>query len=108
MKGDHLGEFEEFTLLAIRAVGDDTYAVPLQQFIEEATGRAVSLGTVYSALTRLEDKGYVRSSMSDAIAARGGKARRMYVVTPLGLRTMKDLHRVRLKMWRAITERSRS
>jgi PadR family transcriptional regulator, regulatory protein PadR len=107
MKGDHLGEFEEFTLLAIRAVGDDTYAVPLQQFIEEATGRAVSLGTVYSALTRLEDKGYVRSSMSEAIAARGGKPRRLYVVTPLGLRTMKDLHKVRLKMWRAITERSR-
>ena len=107
MKGDHLGEFEEFTLLAIRALGDDTYAVPLQEFIEEATGRAVSIGAVYSALSRLEDKGYVRSSMSDAIAARGGKARRMYEVTPLGVRTMKDLHTMRVKMWRAITERSR-
>ena len=107
MKGDHLGEFEEFTLLAIRALGDDTYAVPLQEFIEEATGRAVSIGAVYSALSRLEDKGYVRSSMSDAIAARGGKARRMYEVTPLGVRTMRDLHKVRVKMWRAITERSR-
>ena len=108
MKGDHLGEFEEFTLLAIRALDDDdAYAVPLQQFIEEATGRAVSLGTVYSALTRLEDKGYVRSSMSDAIAARGGKARRMYDVTPLGVRTVKDLHKVRVKMWRAITERGK-
>lgn len=73
MKGEHLGEFEEFTLLAIRAVGDDTYAVPLQQYIEEATGRTVSLGAVYSALTRLEEKGYVRSSMSGAIAARGGE-----------------------------------
>ena len=107
MKGEHLGEFEEFTLLAIRALGDDTYAVPLQQFIEEAAGRAVSIGAVYSALTRLEEKGFVRSSMSDAIAARGGKARRMYEVTPLGLRTMKDLHQVRLKMWRAIGERGR-
>ena len=85
MKGEHLGEFEEFTLLAIRALGkDETYAVPLQQFIEEATGRTVSIGAVYSALTRLEEKGYVRSSMSEAIAARGGKSRRMYEVTPLG------------------------
>jgi PadR family transcriptional regulator, regulatory protein PadR len=107
MKGDRLGEFEEFTLLAIRALGDDTYAVPLQQFIEEATGREVSMGAVYSALTRLEEKGYVRSAMSDAIASRGGKARRMYEVTPLGIRTIKDLHKVRLKMWRAITERGR-
>ena len=108
MKGDHLGEFEEFTLLAIRALDDDdAYAVPLQQFIEEATGRAVSLGTVYSALTRLEDKGYVRSSMSDAIAARGGRARRIYGVTPLGVQTVKDLHKVRVKMWRTITEKGK-
>lgn len=107
MKGDRLGEFEEFTLLAIRAVGRDTYAVPLQQFIEESAGRAVSIGAVYSALTRLEEKGYVRSSMSDAIAARGGKARRMYEVTPLGIRTIKDLHQVRLKMWRAIAEKAK-
>ena len=107
MKGEHLGEFEEFTLLAVRALGDDTYAVPLQQFIEENTGRTVSIGTVYSALTRLEEKGYVRSSMSEAIAARGGKARRLYEVTPLGQRTMKELHSVRLKMWRAIGERGR-
>ena len=106
MKGDRLGEFEEFTLLAIRALGkEQTYAVPMQQFIEEAAGRAVSIGAVYSALTRLEEKGYVRSTMSEAIAARGGKARRMYEVTPLGMRTMKDLHQVRLKMWRAIGEK---
>jgi DNA-binding PadR family transcriptional regulator len=107
MKGEHLGEFEEFTLLAIRALPKrDSYAVPLQQFIEEAAGRAVSIGAVYSALNRLEDKGYVRSTMSEAIAARGGKSRRMYEVTPLGMRTMKDLHQVRLKMWRTITERA--
>ena len=108
MKGEHLGEFEEFTLLAIRALGkDETYAVPLQQFIEEATGRTVSIGAVYSALTRLEEKGYVRSSMSEAIAARGGKSRRMYEVTSLGRRTLRDLHDVRVKMWRAIEERGR-
>ena len=107
MKGDRLGEFEEFTLLAIRALGDDTYAVPLQEFIEESTGRALSIGAVYSALTRLEEKGYVRSTMSEAIAARGGKARRMYEVTQLGRRTLRDLHNVRVKMWRTISERGR-
>jgi hypothetical protein len=28
MKGERLGEFEELTLLAVRALGDHTYAVP--------------------------------------------------------------------------------
>ena len=43
MKGERLGEFEEFTLLAVRALGDHTYAVPVQQFVEDATGRNVAL-----------------------------------------------------------------
>ena len=35
MKGDRLGEFEEFTLLAVRALGDHTYAVPIQEYVEK-------------------------------------------------------------------------
>jgi PadR family transcriptional regulator, regulatory protein PadR len=108
MKGDRLGEFEEFTLLAIRALGDDVYAVPVQQHVEEATGRPVSLGAVYSALSRLEAKGYVKSSLGEATAARGGKAKRMYDVTPLGIRTIRDLHAVRVKLWRSIAQKGRS
>ena len=75
MKGERLGEFEEFTLLAVRALGDHTYAVPVQQFVEEATGRDVSLGAVYAALGRLETKGFVRSSRAPATARRGGTSR---------------------------------
>ena len=30
MKGDRMGEFEEFTLLAVKATGDQTYGVPVQ------------------------------------------------------------------------------
>ena len=103
-----MGEFEELTLLAVRALGDHTYAVPVQQFVEEATGRNVSIGAVYAALARLEDKGFVRSSMGDPTARRGGKSRRLFEVTPLGLRTARELHRVREKIWSAIAEGRRS
>jgi len=102
VKGDRLGEFEEFTLLAVRALGDRTYAVPVQQFVEEATGRNVSIGAVYAALSRLEDKGFVQSEMGDATARRGGKPKRLYEVTAVGLRTARELHRVRVKIWNAI------
>ena len=95
MKGERLGEFEEFTLLAVRALGDHTYAVPVQRYVEDATGRNVSIGAVYAALARLEAKSFLRSSMGDATARRGGKSKRLYAVTPLGLRTARDLHRVR-------------
>lgn len=108
MKGERLGEFEEFTLLAVRALGDDTYAVPIQKYVEKATARPVSLGSIYAALARLEDKGFLRSAMSEAVAQRGGKSRRVYTVTPGGLRIARDLHRVRERIWKAIAEGGRS
>jgi PadR family transcriptional regulator, regulatory protein PadR len=108
MKGDRLGEFEEFTLLAVRALGDHTYAVPVQQFVEESTGRRVSIGAIYAALTRLEDKGFVRSTMGEPTARRGGKPKRLFEVTALGLRTARELHRVREKIWSTIAEGPRS
>jgi DNA-binding PadR family transcriptional regulator len=107
MKGEHLGEFEEFTLLAVRALGDHTYAVPVQQYVEKVTGRRTSLGSIYRALARLEEKGFVRSTMSEAVARRGGKSKRVYIVTPSGLRTARDLHRIRERIWNAITEGAR-
>lgn len=108
MKGERLGEFEEFTLLAAAALGDQTYAVPIQQYVEKATGRPVSIGSIYSALARLEEKGFLRSSMTEAVAQRGGKSKRVYTVTPSGLRTARDLHRVRERIWNAIAEGGRS
>jgi len=82
--------------------------VPVQQFVEQSTGRNVSLGAVYAALARLEEKGFVRSGMGEATARRGGKARRLFQATALGLRTARDLHSVRERIWAVIAEGRRS
>lgn len=108
MKGDRLGEFEEFALLAIRALGDATYGVPVQQFVERATGRPVSLGAVYAALDRLENKGFVRSVLGASSPVRGGKRKRLFEVTPLGFRTATNLRRARERIWLLIEEQRRS
>ena len=105
MKGDRLGEFEELTLLAVCAVTGETYGVPVQQFIEKASGRNVTMGAVYAALARLEDKGYVRSVMGPAMQVRGGKRKRLFEVTPAGTGTLRELRRVRDRIWHAIESR---
>ena len=97
-----MGEFEELTLLAVRALGDRTYGVPVQQFIERATRRTVTMGAVYAALDRLEQKGFVRSVRSDPSPIRGGKRKRLFEVTAVGLRTAQDLRRVRERIWQTI------
>jgi PadR family transcriptional regulator, regulatory protein PadR len=105
MKGDRIGEFEELTLLAICALEPPIYGVPIQEFIEKTTGRDVTMGAVYAALDRLEDKGFVRSELGEPTAERGGKAKRLFDVTPLGRRTLKELRATRERIWRAIEER---
>ncbi|MFI5177139.1 MAG: PadR family transcriptional regulator [Vicinamibacterales bacterium] len=104
MRGDRLGEFEEFTLLAVCALREAVYGVPVQRFVEGATARRVAMGAIYAALGRLEDKGFVRSEMGESTAQRGGKPKRLYHVTPLGLRTARELRRVREKIWSVIEE----
>jgi DNA-binding PadR family transcriptional regulator len=102
MKGDRLGEFEELTLLAVCALKSETYGVPVQRFVERATGRDVAMGAVYAALDRLEDKGYVRSVMGAATPVRGGRAKRLFEATREGRELLQSLRRTRERIWRVI------
>lgn len=108
MKGDKLGEFEEFALLAVYALKDGTYGAPIQQYMEEHTGRTVTMGAVYAALVRLEEKGYVRSVLGDATPVRGGKRKRHYEPTAAGIEALHDLRRVRERIWQTIESRGRA
>jgi len=108
VKGDKLGEFEEFALLAVHALKDGTYGVPVQQYMEKQTGRVVTMGAVYAALARLEEKGYVRSVLGDATPVRGGKRKRQYEATAAGIKALHELKRVRERIWRAIESRGRA
>ena len=108
MRGDRLGEFEEFTLLAVCALDETAYAVPVQQYLEQTTNRRVSLGAVYSALGRLEQKGLIRSALGEPTSERGGKRKRELAVTALGMRTLRELRTVRDGIWRALDARERS
>jgi PadR family transcriptional regulator PadR len=87
----YLGEFEFAVLLAILHT-EDAYAVPVRQVLEDRTGRPVARGALYTALERLETKGCVKSRMAHPTDDRGGKPRRYFTVTPLGLKALKATH----------------
>lgn len=107
MKGNRIGEFEELTLLAVHALGEPAYAVPVQRFIEKQAKRAVSMGAVYAALGRLEGKGLLESTVGEATPQRGGKSKRLYEITPAGKRAIEEQRRVREQIWRTIDERGK-
>src|SRR5438067_11880077 len=84
-----LGEFEQVVLLAILRVGEGAYGVPVREEILQRTGRDVTLGTIYKTLARLEDKGFLASTVGEPTAQRGGRRKRCYAVTAAGRRSLK-------------------
>src|SRR5262249_37697906 len=70
----YLGEFELMVILTLIQLGDDAYGVPISRELERRRGRGVSVGSVYAALERLEQKGLVSSNLGDPTPERGGKA----------------------------------
>lgn len=85
-----LGEFEQFTLLGVLHCGDDAYGVPIWRELELRGGRRVSLGAVYKTLDRLEAKGLLTSAVGAPSPERGGRSKRLYQVTPAGLRLLRS------------------
>jgi PadR family transcriptional regulator, regulatory protein PadR len=104
----NLGEFEHVVLLAILRLGDEAYAIPIREEIEERTGRSVARGALYTALERLESKRCLRSRMSAPLAERGGRSRRYFTVTPTGLAAMRSSRRSLLRLWQGLEERLES
>jgi PadR family transcriptional regulator PadR len=99
MGRDLLTDFELMILLAILRAGDEAYGVAIAKEIEETAGRTAMLGAVYAALERLERNGMVASTVGEPTAARGGRAKRFFRVTPTGLRAVKETQRALIALW---------
>lgn len=99
MKETRLGEFEEVILLLVGILGEDAYAFKLAEEFESQTKRSVSIGAVHSTLSRLEDKGFLSSEMGQATAERGGRRKRIYSITAIGQRTLKESRDFKVSLW---------
>jgi DNA-binding PadR family transcriptional regulator len=88
-----LGEFEYLLIAAAARLGDQAYGASVQVEIARATGRACSAGALYTTLDRLEAKGLLTTTMGDPTPERGGRAKRMIVVTSAGRREAEQFYR---------------
>ena len=99
MKETRLGEFEEVILLLVGILGDQAYAFNLSGEFERQTGRSVAIGAVHSTLNRLEDKGFLQSSMGGATKARGGRRKRIFTITAIGQQALAEARTLRMSLW---------
>lgn len=94
-----LGEFEQIVLLAVLRLDDEAYAVSIAEEILRCTRRAVSRGSIYITLDRLETKGYLKSWLADPTPERGGRAKRYYAVRPRAVDALRECRRQLVALW---------
>lgn len=94
-----LGEIEHLVLLVVARLGPDAYGMRISEELAERAGRDVSIGSVYAALDRLEQRGYVRSRVGDPTPQRGGRAKRFFAVARAGIEALAESQALLLGLW---------
>lgn len=102
MKKTKLGEFEELVLLTVIVLKEDAYGVEIKRELEERLNETLSVGSIQSALKRMEEKAFLKSEFGEATAVRGGKRKRIYTATPLAVQTLEEIKEVRTQLWASI------
>src|SRR6478672_7928100 len=94
-----LGSLELAALLGVARLKDDAYGLAIRSDLAERTGRDYSVGAVYTALQRLEDKGLLTSRHSDPLPVRGGRSRRHFALTGAGAHALRQAERHAASIW---------
>ncbi|HEX4023156.1 MAG TPA: PadR family transcriptional regulator [Steroidobacteraceae bacterium] len=103
-KREYLGHLELLVLLAVMRTGRNASGIPIAREIEDHSGRAVALGSVYATLARLEEKGLVVSELGEPTAARGGRAKAYFHPTAQGLRAAREAQVTLTRLWQGVAE----
>jgi PadR family transcriptional regulator PadR len=85
MPGTFLPEFELYVMLSVARLGDEAYGASMRREIERRTGRPVSVGALYSAIGRLEEKGFLTSVAAEPEPGQRGRPRKYCHLTAAGL-----------------------
>ena len=99
MKG-YIGEFEELVLLTIASLADEAYGVSVKENIEQRADRSISIGALHSTITRLEEKGFIKSRLGDPTQERGGRAKRFFELTHEGKVALHHMKNLRDELWK--------
>jgi DNA-binding PadR family transcriptional regulator len=102
MKKTKLGEFEELVLLTVAALQQEAYGVEIKRELESRLKERLSVGSIQSALKRMEDKGFLTSQFGESTAKRGGKRKRIYSTTSHGRKVLEEMKDIRAQLWSAI------
>lgn len=102
----YLSRPEELVLLTIWKMKEEPYGVNIRKYITRMTGKYWSIGSIYVPLDRLENKGYLISSLAGPTSERGGKSKRYYELTKEGLEQLQEIKKIYQAFWKDLPDLS--
>ena len=102
MKGSNLGELEELVLLTVGILFPEAYGVAVMDEIQQRAERTLNISAVHAVLTRLEEKGLLKSKMGDPSDERGGRRKRIFTLTAAGKRSLEEANELRTQLFNLI------
>jgi PadR family transcriptional regulator PadR len=87
---DDLTALEQHLLFAVIGLDPNAYGITVQEYIRKRAGYTPSVGRVYAALDKLEEKGFVKSRQGDPIPERGGRRKLYFAITAPGERALNE------------------
>lgn len=103
---NELTKIEEILLWAIAELEGDAYGFRIRRFVSDKLGLDYTYGNLYSALGRLDEKGYVFKRTGESAPARRGKVRVYYSLSEDGQQSLREAYRLNQKMWSVFAKRA--
>lgn len=97
-----LGDLQQMVMLAVARLGKEAYGAAIRDELRRVGGRRVSVQTVYVTLVRLEEQELVESDEVPQAKGRGGRARRVFRLTPAGWRALEESRLSLTRMWEGV------
>lgn len=99
-----LTKIEEILLLAIWRLKDDAYGVKIRKYISQIIGKDFTYGNLYSALSQLSKKKYVKKTLGEPTPDRRGRRKIYYTVSSAGIKALKTAREMNQKIWGGVSD----
>ncbi len=86
-------------LLSVGSLYEEAYAVTILEVIKEYTQRILDITAIHSVLRRLEDKGFITSTMGGATKERGGRRKKFFTLSQAGRSVLDETMEVRAALY---------
>ena len=90
LNGNSPSDFELVVMLTMLGFPGRAYGANLRQKIEAETEKEVTYGSLYAALDRLEERGWLRSVTEAPTGQRLGRPKKIYHFTIEGLKRFRE------------------